>query len=291
MNSRLSLRVGDAWSRGELALVLLTAAAFCAFFAQPLTSTFAVWWTDPDAGHGLLLMPVALWLGWRSGLSPEAAAHPRIGLVLQVAAVLLRIVGAIAAEAFVGRLAVLVFLVGLVVMLWGPRQLARWWLPAVLLALSIPLPEIVTGSLALPLQLQASRLGAWLLELRGIPVRLDGNVIRLPGRELFVTEACSGLRSLTALLSLAVLFGGLWLTRPAMRVLLLVVALPVGVLINGCRVFLTGFLSIFADPRLAEGFMHLTEGWLLFLVSLLVLAGTAAVLARGERWWRGPAHA
>jgi hypothetical protein len=36
---------------------------------------------------------------------------------------------------------------------------------------------------------------------------------------------------------------------------------------------MTGFLVYFVDPKLGEGFMHLTEGYLLFLVSLLILAG------------------
>ncbi|MGH3114222.1 MAG: exosortase/archaeosortase family protein, partial [Gaiellaceae bacterium] len=87
---------------------------------------------------------------------------------------------------------------------WGFGQLRRWWLPAALLALSIPIPALVTNALALPLQFKASSMGAALLDWRHVPVRLAGNVIQLPGRQLFVTEACSGLRSLTALLALGV---------------------------------------------------------------------------------------
>jgi exosortase len=164
-----------------------------------------------------------------------------------------------------------------------------------LICLSIPLPELVTQAIALPLQFKASQMGAALLEMRNVPVRLTGNVIHLPGRELFVTEACSGLRSLTALLSMAVLLGALVLRTPVARVLLLLLAIPVAIVINGLRVFLTGFLVFFVSPSFGEGFMHLTEGWLLFLVSMSILAGIAWVSSHVERFAarraEEPAHA
>jgi exosortase len=173
--------------------------------------------------------------------------------------------------------------VGLVVYYRGVRQALAWWLPFVLLALAIPLPELVTSTIALPLQFRASRMGAALLEWRQVPVRLTGNVIEIPGNRLFVTEACSGLRSLTALLSIGFLMGGLWLNRFWSRTLLIALAIPIAVVINGVRVFLTGFLVYFVDPKMGEGFMHMTEGWLLFLVSLVLIGMAAAVLAFVEK--------
>jgi exosortase len=133
-----------------------------------------------------------------------------------------------------------------------------------------------------------------MLEMRNIPVLLTGNVIRIPGNELFVTEACSGLRSLTALLSLAVLMGGLMLRKPLSRVLLVALAVPIAIAINGVRVFLTGFLVYFVNPELGKGFMHVTEGWLLFLVSFACIGAFAWAAAAVERRWaarRVPADA
>ena len=116
-------------------------------------------------------------------------------------------------------------------------------------------------------------------------MHLDGNVIRLPGHDLFVTEACSGLRSLTALLSLGVLLGGLVLRSPVSRVAIVALSIPVAVLVNGVRVFGTGFLVAFVDPKLAEGFSHTTEGWLLFVVSFAILAGLARLILAVEKRW------
>ena len=268
---------------GRYAPVLFTAIAFVVLFLHPMTLLAKDWWNDPDAGHGLLLVPIALWLAWRRGFREDRAPGQVFGTALIVAAIGLRYLSGLAAELFTMRLSMVLALVGVVTYFWGFRQVLRWWLPFTLITLSIPIPAVLTNALAFPLQLQASSMGAELLEFRHVPVRLTGNVIQLPGRQLFVTEACSGLRSLTALLSLGVLVGGLWLKHPASRVLLVLATLPVAIVVNAFRVFLTGFLVYFVSPEMGEGFMHLSEGWLLFLVAFLVLGAFTWLVRLVER--------
>lgn len=246
-------------------------AAFAVLFASTMAGLAREWWSNPEAGHGLLLVPLAIWLGWRAGIDPASRPSPWWGLLVLSGSVLLRFAGALAVEQFSQRVAMLGSIAGLIIFFSGWRQLLRWWLPASLFVLSIPLPAIVLNQLALPLQLQASRMGAALLEWRQIPVRLAGNVILLPGHQLFVTEACSGLRSLTALISLGLLLGALWLKRPVLRAALVAVAILIAVLVNAVRVFLTGFFVFFVSPEMGKGFLHLSEGWLLFVVSLGML--------------------
>jgi exosortase len=272
----------------------LTAATFAWLFWRPAVSLAREWWENPDAGHGLLLFPVAIWLAWRAGRHPDARPQLAAGLLILGLAVLLRYVSSLAAEVFTMRASMLLAVVGLTVAHGGFRQVWHWWLPFVVAGLSIPLPTLVTSAISLPLQFKASELGASLLRMRNVPVMLDGNVIRLPGHQLFVAEACSGLRSLTALLALGVLLGGLMLRSPISRLLLLALAIPVAIAINGVRVFLTGFLVLFVDPKLAEGFTHVTEGWLLFMVSLSALGALAWLCRRAERLvprWRDGAAA
>jgi exosortase len=269
--------------RGDVPPVVATAVLFLMLYWQPLQTLVRDWLHDPDAAHGLLLAPIAIYLARRSGVSARAHAQPLIGSLLLAFAIVLRFMSGLAAELFTMRLSLLMALAALVVFAWGWRQVARWWLPFGLLVLCIPLPAVVMASLALPLQFKASALGAALLHWRNIPVELTGNVINLPGRSLFVTEACSGLRSLSALLAIALLAGGLWLRTAAARGVLLALALPVAVLLNGVRVFLTGFLVVFVDPRLGDGFMHLTEGWLIYLAALGILGAIASGLTRVER--------
>lgn len=268
------------------AAFLVAWPAFAVLYWDPMVTLGRDWWTDPDAGHGLLLFPVSLWLLWKRGRSPHAKPQPYLGMALLVGAVLLRYLSGLAAELLTMRLSMLGALAALTVFYLGWRQLLHWWLPALLLGLSVPVPDVIANSLALPLQLQASRLGAALLEARHVPVTLTGNIIHLPGRSLFVTEACSGLRSLTSLLALGLLVGGLFLRSTAARVTLIAAAVPVAILLNSVRVFLTGFLMFFVSPSLGEGIMHYSEGWVIFVVAFLILATVAWLLERIEKMFR-----
>ena len=187
----------------------------------------------------------------------------------------------LAAELYVMRCSMMLALGGLVVWYAGVKQLLHWWLPFTLVTLSIPIPEVILNTVALPLQFTASQIGAGLLKWRQIPVLLQGNVILIPGQKLFVAEACSGLRSLTALLSLGVLLGALFLKRWPLRLLLISLAIPIAILVNGFRVFLTGFLVLYVSPKMGEGFMHESEGLVLFggafLITALVTWGLSAI--------------
>ena len=274
----------NPWRGANLLPLAVGAVGFAFLFWTPFTLLLRDWWYEPEAAHGLLLAPLAVWLAWRKGLIERSEAIPRpvLGLVILVGAITLRYASSLAAELFTMRISMLTAIIGLIVAARGLRQLRVWWLPSTLIFLSVPLPAVVLGSLALPLQLEASRMGAALLEWRQVPVQLTGNVIHLPGRSLFVTEACSGLRSLTALLALGVLQGGLWLRLPATRVLLLIITLPVAMAVNGVRIFLTGFLVFFVAPELGEGFMHYSEGWALFLFSFGVLGSVTWALTWAE---------
>src|SRR5437868_7287421 len=263
--------------------VLVTAGLFAVLYARPFQMLVSDWWNNPEAGHGLLLAPLAIYFAWKAGIAKDARPNHLLGAVLLVGGVFFRYVSDLAAELFTMRGSMIVAAAGLTVWHFGFRQLLRWWLPFALMSLSIPLPDLILNRIALPLQFTASKIGAGLLAWRDIPVLLTGNVIRIPGHELFVAEACSGLRSLTALLSLGVLLGAITLRHPISRIFLLGVAIPVAILLNGVRVFLTGFLVFFVDPALGEGFMHVTEGWLIFLVAFLILGGVAWVLLALER--------
>ena len=258
----------------------VTAVLFLVLFARPVSGLAVDWWTNPDAGHGLLLAPIILWLAFKAGVRSDTAPARAIGAIILSSAVALRWLSGLAAEPFTMRISVVVAAVGITVYFLGVRQVRRWWLPLVLLVLTIPIPEVVLGSVALPLQFKASQIGAALLEARHVPVTVSGNVIHVPGRDLFVTEACSGLRSLTALLSLGVLIAGTSLGHPLSRAFLVGLAVPVAILINGVRIFATGFAVTFISPEAGSGFMHMTEGWLMFVLAF----GVLGMLCLAIRW-------
>lgn len=260
----------------------VTALLFGVLFAHPAKLLADAWWNDPNSGHGLLLAPLSLYLAWKAGRAPNAKPQLGLGVGILVFAVLARYASDLAAELFIMRGSMLLAAAGLVVCYGGMRQLMHWWLPFTLLGLSIPIPEVILNSIALPLQFTASKIGAYLLEWQNVPVRLRGNVIQIPKQDLFVAEACSGLRSLTALLSLGVLLGALFLRTVPLRLLLIALTIPVAILINGFRIFLTGFLVYYVSPEMGQGFMHESEGMLMFGGAFFVTGLITWLFSKGE---------
>ena len=253
---------------------------FAGLYAKPAYLLVRDWtnFDNPDSGTGLLLAPLAFWFAFQTGVKEVRKPAVALGVLLLLASIGLRYVSDLAAELFTMRVSMLMAAAGLILWFFGVRQLLAWWLPFVLLGLAIPLPELVIAKLTAPLQLIASRIGASLIAWRHIPVLLNGNVIRIPGHDLFVAEACSGLRSLTALVNLGVLLGAMLLVKPWSRLTLLVLAVPMAILINGFRIFLTAFLVYFVSPEAGSGFMHTTEGWLMFVIAFASLGAVASVL-------------
>lgn len=250
----------------------MTVGLFLACFAPVIVGLVRAWLSLPDAAHGILIAPVAVWLAYRTGAADGAAPSRWLGACVVLLAVIANLFGRVAGVETIPRVAFLLGMLGMTLWFAGWKQVFAWWLPFLLMTLTIPLPESIISSMTLPLQGIAARMGAAMLSWRHIPVALSGNIIRLPGHTLFVSEACSGLRSLTALLSMAILVGALFLKYPLSRILMVAIAVALAIFVNGVRIFMTGFLVYFVDPKLGEGFMHITEGYLLFLISLSVLA-------------------
>ena len=155
------------------------------------------------------------------------------------------------------------------------RAVAFPWL---FLLFMIPLPALVFNQITFPLQILASQIAAFTLPVVGVPVLREGNVIRLPAMALEVAEACSGIRSLMSLVTLAVIYGYILERRWSVRILLALAAIPIAVAANSFRIVGTGLLVQYWDPEKAEGFFHTFSGWIIFIVSILMLFGVRRIL-------------
>jgi exosortase len=165
----------------------------------------------------------------------------------------------------------LIVLAGLIVLFLGWSFFRALLFPWAFLFLMIPIPAIIFNQITFPLQLLASKLASTILPSMGVPVFREGNIINLPAMQLEVADACSGIRSLMALTTLAVIYGYLMERSLAVRVLLVVASVPIAVAANGLRIVGTGLLVQYWDPGKAEGFFHEFQGWLVFVASLVML--------------------
>ncbi len=245
-------------------------------YASILARLFLQWVgpaRDPNFEHGIFVPLFALFVLWqdRAKLRAIVPAPSWTGLPLLVLGLLMLVLGVLGAELFFSRVSLLVLLAGLIVLFEGWTFFRAVLFPWAFLILMIPIPTLILQQITFPLQLLASKLATGLLELAGVPVLRQGNVIVLASMPLDVAEACSGIRSLLTLVTLAIIYGYLMETRVWVRVVLALSAVPIAVAANSFRVFGTGLLVQYWDPDKAEGFFHTFEGWLIFVVALIML--------------------
>lgn len=245
------------------------------------------WSTDDDFSHGFfvpLFSAFVLWSDrerWRS-----ARRSPSwLGLPVIVGSLLVLVVGVLGAELFLSRSSFVLLLAGLLLYFFGWAHFRVALFPWAFLFLMIPIPRIVFNQVAFPLQFLASKLAAAQLALLGVPVLREGNVIHLPAMSLEVAEACSGIRSLMSLFTLAIIYGYFLEKGLLRRTLLALGAVPIAVIANAFRVTGTGLLGQYWDPQKAEGFFHSFSGWLIFVISLAMLFALHGLFRVTERWW------
>jgi exosortase len=144
----------------------------------------------------------------------------------------------------------------------------------------VPLPAIVMNAVAFPLQLFAAQTATFCMETAGIPVLREGNTIVLANTTLEVAEACSGIRSLQALLALGAVYGHFTQKTAWKKWALVVLSVPIAIAANAFRVAGTGFLAHYIGPEAAQGFYHSFAGWIVFGVAFVLLLGAGTLLSR-----------
>ncbi|MGD0568913.1 MAG: exosortase A [Candidatus Sulfotelmatobacter sp.] len=249
------------------------AALLLWLYTPILTHLARQWWTDPNFSHGFFVPLFSAFVIWqeRSRLTSLRPRPSWSGLFFLVAGLCLLIVGQLGAELFLSRLSLLIVLAALTVLLLGWNFFRVLLFPWAFLVLMIPIPAIIFNQITFPLQLLASKVASTTLPWMGVPVLREGNVIVLPAMALEVAEACSGIRSLMSLATLAIIYGYLMERKISIRVLLALASIPIAVFANSLRIVGTGLLVQYWDPEKAEGFFHEFSGWLIFVVSLIML--------------------
>lgn len=260
--------------------VSLLIASFAVLYRNVVPSMVHDWATDDNYSHGFLIVPLALYLAWerRDRLAGQTPRPTLLGLVLIAASLVVLAAGTLGAERFLARISMLGVIAGTILFLYGRPYLRVLAFPLGILILMIPLPALVFNQIAFPLQLLASRAGTLALMTLGVPVLREGNVIVLAHTTLEVAEACSGIRSLVSLITLATVYAYFIDTRPGVRAAIALSAIPVAIIANGVRVAGTGAIAQYWGAEAAEGFFHTFSGWLVFIVAFASLFALRRVL-------------
>src|SRR5258708_31464332 len=261
-----------------------------ALYISVLTDLAGQWWHDPNYSHGFVVPLFCAWVMWkmkdRLGGLPSAPSWS--GGLITLAGMGILALGVLGAENFLSRASLLIVLAGLVVQFRGWSFFRVLLFPWAVLFLMIPLPAIIFNEISLPLQFMASRLGSSLLTLVGVPVVREGNVIQMSSLALDVAEACSGLRFLISLITIAVIYGYLKEPSFARRVWIVLAAIPVAIGANGLRIMGSGVIGEYWSPDKAEGFFHTFSGVVVFALSLLLLMLLHSAFGWTDRFLQSP---
>lgn len=272
---------GIAWSALAAIIFFAGDALFSDTFFRLIRA-----FREPEFSHGYLIPLISAWIIWqrrrmiwsrRTGGAWSGWFLTAVGAVL---ALLFHAVNLLMPP----YLAFLLIVFGLSSAALGSASARYLITPLILMLFAYPLPDYINIEVSTSLQLISSYLGATILDIVGVPVFLEGNIIDLGAIKLQVAEACSGLRYLLPLVSFGVLCAFIYRAPWWAKLVIVAATVPLTIFLNGLRIAMTGLFVHFGSPSLADGFMHLFEGWVVFLVALAALFGAMYGLLRLTGW-------
>jgi exosortase len=283
-----------AASRLQAAAPWAFATALLVALYLPVLYFMGLHWSQvEDYSHGFLIAPLAGYFIWerRNKLARAPIETDWWGLVPLALGSATLAIGRLGSELMNLRVSFVLSLIGLVLLLLGRKIFRVIAFPLLFLFLMVPLPQSLVNVVAFPLQLIAADMAVNALYFLGIPALREGNIIHLANSQLFVAEACSGLRSLMALFTLGVVFAYFFRKATAERIVIVASTIPIAIVVNAFRVALTGILTHRFGEQAAGGVVHATEGLFTFGIAFLLLLLEARILAwvwpRAARRLRG----
>ncbi len=239
------------------------------------------WWSRSEYyGHGFLIPIVTGYLIWRQreGLRELPRKEFRAGIKLIAASLLLHIAATFGDVHFLSGFALVGTIFGLVVWLGGRSWGRALAFPIAFLLFMVPLDRLLIDQLAQPLQVFSAQMGGRAVAAIGTRIAIEGTMIHTPVYTFEVAIPCSGLKSMIAMTALAALFAHLLIAPRWKKLLLFAVAVPVALLANTVRIFVTVVLGTTLGPAMAEGFFHSVSGILVFMLGLAGLFGAGRLL-------------
>ncbi len=257
-------------------------AAFLLVYLPIIYELIKEWYSDPNYSHGFLIPVISAYLIWRKRqeLIDIQKSISGSGLILIIVGIILFILGNAGAEYFTVRFSMIVVLFGLVLYYLGTNLIRRVWFEILFLLFMIPVPYVIYFSAAFPMQLMASKVSVFLLNGLGMPVIRQGNIIHLANQSLEVAEACSGLRSLISLLALGAIYSYLSQRQLIGKILLFLSTIPIAVVGNIFRVFLTSIIVYSFEADITSEPIHSLMGASVFVISFILLFICGAIIGR-----------
>ncbi|MHB8481557.1 MAG: VPLPA-CTERM-specific exosortase XrtD [Nitrospiria bacterium] len=249
-------------------------------YAPSMGYLIHLWLIDENFSHGFFIPVISLYLIWqkRHALVQLEMRGSWGGLFVILTGIVLYLIGELSTIYLLLHLSFLLVLIGLLISAIGWLGLREIAFPIGFLFTMIRPPDFLLQSLSGKLQLISSQLAVGFDQIIGVTAFREGNVIDFGAIQLQVAEACSGLRYLFPLATLALILAYLFQDKLWKRILVFLSSFPVSIFLNGFRIGMTGLLVDQFGEGPAEGFFHAFSGWLLFVTGLSLLFLELALL-------------
>ncbi|WP_371158425.1 VPLPA-CTERM-specific exosortase XrtD [Jannaschia sp. 2305UL9-9] len=265
---------------GLLCLLLATVVAGI-YFREGIDALLTAW-ELPEYSHGPIIPILSAILFLRQLKEVPVNAGPvtdrGAGVAVLMLALVLGLMGKLSGIDDFVAYGLIVWVGAILLISFGWKVGKQFWPPVLHLVYMLPLPGVFYYKISTVLQSISSELGVWMLHLIDVPVFLEGNIIDLGVYKLHVAEACSGLRYLFPILSFSYVFAVLYRGPMWHKAILLLAAVPITVVMNSVRIAFAGWIVEYAGLEYLEGFTHFFEGWVIFVICVLLLFVLAWIL-------------
>lgn len=270
---------------GPALMWIVLGGTFLAAYLPAINRLIRAWASSDDHSHGFAILPLALYILWqkREALRSAPLQGSWIGLMVALVSLIFYVVALKGEMLTITSVSMLFFLWGGVIFLFGFAIFRVCLFPLLILFFMIPVPSQFIAALTMPLQLLVTRASVWMASLIGIPIYREGNVIQLANGTFEVVQACSGLRSIMAMLTLGAVLAYFTLRSNLMRSMLLMLAIPIAIVVNIFRVFVLVAVFHFMSIDLSRGTAHTIMGVAVFGVALGLFLLVSKGFARCER--------
>jgi exosortase len=269
------------------ATVLATLGGIClaigALYWPTIVALVEVWNKDPDYSHGFFVIPLSIffcylaWQRWQASPARVAVDAPQAGRGVVTAGaetvlgLMLHWVALLFGVLLLDVLSLICVIRAALKITAGAEVNRLFAFPALFLIFMAPLPMLAQQALALFMQQTVAMVATAMLEVLQVPAIREGYMIYLPGAQpMEVGEACSGLRSMTAILALGCAIGFIVNGSRWYSWTVALLAIPMAMFANVLRVVLSGGILMTIGAKYAEGTHHMMQG--------LVLEGIAAAM-------------
>jgi exosortase D (VPLPA-CTERM-specific) len=246
---------------------------FLFFYWGTINGLINFWSTDGDYSYAFLMPLITGYIIWekRKQIVSTPLGTNWLGSVFFFVFLCISLYGILGSSPSAVRPAIPLMILSITFFCFGTAMFRVLAFPLSVLIFMIPLPTVVQAKIGVPLKLIATKLGVFMMQLFGISVFIEGNVIDLGVTQLQVADACNGLRYILPLFAMGVLFAYFFEKIRWKQLVLVLATIPIAIIANAFRVGMTGILVSYYGISAAEGLFHDFSGWLVFMLSFGLL--------------------